>query len=89
MTGLQNGGRSPGLSKEAAVLIRGTDPETTVYGEYWYLAHVYGRMGTEWKLHMQALIKRDQEGKMYDLLEIELADGTHLRLYFDISHLPY
>ena len=79
----------PGFSKTAAVLITGPDPETIVTGEYWYLAYLYGRMGTEWRPHMQALIKRDQEGKMYDLLEIELADSTHMRIYFDISHLPY
>jgi len=79
----------PGFTKTAAVLITGPDPETIVTGEYWYLAYSYGRMGTEWSPYMQALIKRDQEGKLYDLLEIELADGTHLRIYFDISHLPY
>ena len=38
---------------------------------------------------MQALIKRDEAGKMYDLLEREFADRKHLQIYFDISHLPY
>lgn len=79
----------PGLWKESAVLLKGGDWETTVYAEYWYIAYSYGRMGVDWKLRIQALIKEEQEGKRYDLLEIELPEERHLRLYFDISHLPF
>lgn len=78
----------PGLTKENAVLLRGAGAETTVLGEYWYLAYTFGRMGVEWKPMMQALIKRDEAGKVYDVLEVEFADGRRNRFYFDISHLP-
>lgn len=79
----------PGLMKDNAVMIRGASPEATVLGEYWYLAYSFGRMGVEWRPQLQALIKRDETGKMYDLLEIEFTDGSRRQCYFDISHLPY
>ncbi len=79
----------PGLTKENAVMIREASPETTVDGEDWYLAYLFGRMGVEWKPKLQALIKREETGKMYDLLDIEFTDGCHRQCYFDVSYLPY
>lgn len=78
----------PGLWKGSAVCLRGGDWETTVHAEYWYAAYLYGRMGIDWKLCIQALTERDREGKKYDILEIELPGEGRLRIYFDISHLP-
>ena len=88
----------PGLTKETAlriqpvpdrVLSHRTEAEPIVTGEYWYLAYKFGKMGIDWKCQSQALLKRDEAGKMYDRLDIECTDGEPHQIYFDISHLPY
>src|SRR5579864_2248892 len=79
----------PGFSKDSAIIAKGVDNEVTIFAEYWYLAYRYGRMGLDWRLGLQALLKRDQNGKMYDVFKVELSDGRCFDVYFDISHLPY
>lgn len=88
----------PGLTKEAAlriqpvpdrVLSHRTEAEPIVTGEYWYLAHTFGKMGVDWTCQSQALLKRDEAGKMYDCLDVRFKDGGLRQIYFDISHLPY
>jgi hypothetical protein len=54
-----------------------------VKAEHAYLARRFGRLGVDWKLILQTLLS--SEGKQMDSIEVELSDGRHLTLYFDIS----
>ncbi len=87
-----------GLTKETAlriqpvlprVVIHKREAEPIVLGEYWYLAYMFGKMGSDWRGQSQARLNRDEEGNMYDRLDIEFSNGDPLQIYFDISHLPY
>jgi hypothetical protein len=54
-----------------------------VDAEYEYLAKRFGRKDTDWKLVLQSLL--DSGRKKIDSMEIELANGKRLTLYFDIT----
>ena len=80
----------PGDSKDTAVLLSASDPQLMILAEYWYLAYHFGRKNEQWSLVRQALLPRAlNEGRMYDLIEIDLTDGGRRSVYFDISALPY
>ncbi|MFX1561715.1 MAG: hypothetical protein ACFFDP_00205 [Promethearchaeota archaeon] len=57
-----------------------------IKAEYEYLNQTFGKRGAEWKLERQVLIQAPNE-RMCDVLHIELADGTKVEVWFDIT--PY
>ncbi|MFX1564298.1 MAG: hypothetical protein ACFFDP_13425 [Promethearchaeota archaeon] len=57
-----------------------------IKAEYECLTQRYGKRRVDWKLERQALIKTP-DGRMCDALYIELADGTKVEVWFDIT--PY
>jgi len=54
-----------------------------VDAEYAYLAQRFGKKGIDWKLVMQSLLGAD--GKQIDKMDIELANGERMTLFFDIT----
>ncbi len=78
-----------GDSKDTAILLSTSEPPLMVSAEHWYLSYQFGRQNQQWSKAMQALLRRDQNGKMYDVIEIDLTDGARKSVYFDISSLPY
>lgn len=69
-----------GSSFEAAVVIQETRETAGVNAEYkWCAAHYPG-----YKTQMQALSNKNR--KPYDVLTIVTADGTVMKVYFDISN---
>jgi len=73
-----------GDSPETAVVIEdAADSTEGIDAEYEYLAAKFGERGTDWNLSMQSLVQH--EGRMFDRMEVELADGTTQTVYFDIS----
>lgn len=73
----------PGDSKKSAVVIQAPDNIAGVMAEYEYLENQYGVRDVDWKLFMQSLIKGN--GRSYDLLTIELKDGSTKSFYFDVT----
>ena len=73
----------PGDSKENAVVIYAPDTILGVLCEYQYVGNQCGIRNRDWKLHMQSLISGN--GKNYDVLDIEMKDGTRRSFYFDIT----
>jgi hypothetical protein len=57
-----------------------------VRAEYEYLNQRYGKRGVDWKLERQVLIQITDK-RMCDVLHIDLADGTKVKLWFDVT--PY
>jgi hypothetical protein len=76
-----NGG--PGDSKKSAVVIQAPDSIAGIMAEYEYLENRYGIRDVDWKLFMQSLITGN--GRSYDLLTIELKDGSRKSFYFDVT----
>lgn len=73
-----------GDTPETAVVVEGAaNGMEGVKAEYEYLAGKFGEKGTDWDLTMQSLVQH--EGRMYDRMDVELADGTAHTVYFDIS----
>jgi hypothetical protein len=54
-----------------------------VRAEYEYIQQQYGPRGSAWTLIQQSLLFI--EDTPIDKMDIQLADGTHITLYFDIS----
>ena len=74
------GGESPA----AAVVIKGAkDIVVGIAAEYYYLEKKYGRQNVSWKLISQNLLH--QQNKHFDLLIIQLGDGSQKEVYFDIT----
>lgn len=57
-----------------------------VNAEYEYLRQRFGKKGQDWRLIRQALVK-SPAGQLCDQLFIELADGSKVEVWFDIT--PY
>ena len=75
-----------GESIETAVEILGvTDPFSGIHAEYNWLESRYGQQGKGWNLISQSVLPREEQGKVYDLLNIRLADGVQKLFYFDIT----
>jgi hypothetical protein len=73
-----------GESMEKAVIIQGApNSQIGVGAEYYYLEKRFGERQVDWKLIRQSL--RGKGGKYYDLMQIELKDGTKKDIYFDIT----
>jgi hypothetical protein len=73
----------PGDSTENAVVIHAPDTILGVLAEYQYVGNLCGVRNRDWKLCMQSLVSGNS--KTYDVLDIELKDGTRRTFYFDIS----
>ncbi|MBD3408180.1 MAG: hypothetical protein GF411_18810 [Candidatus Lokiarchaeota archaeon] len=54
-----------------------------VDAEYQYIRDAYGLKNRDWKLIKQTLLNND--GKYIDVIDIQLADGTPISLFFDIT----
>ena len=73
-----------GESPAAAVVIKGAkDIVVGIAAEYYYLEKKYGRQNVNWKLISQNLLH--QQNKHFDLLIIQLGDGSQKEVYFDIT----
>jgi hypothetical protein len=76
----QSTGAQDGNSFATAVVIQETHETPGVHAEYkWVADHYPG-----YKTKMQALT--NNKGKPYDVLTIELSDGSEKKVYFDISN---
>jgi len=74
----------PGDSPETAVIIRGaTNGVAGVEAEYRYLREKFGQQNRDWHLTRQALMRKGD--RMFDVMHLELADGSKRTLYFDIT----
>jgi hypothetical protein len=72
-----------GDSREDAIVIRNAPTHMAgVAAEYLYLQEKFGEREVHYKLISQMLLKGD---KPVDRMTIELADGTHKNIFFDIS----
>jgi hypothetical protein len=72
-----------GLSVENAVVINAISSHIGIPEEYAYLERVCGKTGVDYTLVEQRQI--DKNGREYDVLEIELKDGTVRSYWFDIT----
>jgi hypothetical protein len=73
------GGKLPGESIQSAVCIAATNELQGVASEYhWLRDNLPGTSVLSQRLYFN-------EGKPYDILEVECADGTYKNVYFDIS----
>lgn len=73
-----------GDSLENAVVIHGaSNSGEGIIAENQYLSEKFGQRGLDWNKKGQSLI--DKEDKYYDIIDIELKDGTNKTVYFDIT----
>ena len=72
-----------GDCQENAVVIHAPNSIIGIMAEYKYIEKQYGDRNVDWKLFMQSLITGN--GKSYDLLTIEMKDGTKKSFFFDIT----
>jgi hypothetical protein len=73
-----------GAGVDHAVVIEGAHNEVDgTDAEYQYVAMLYGPQNQAWRLQQQALLA--QNGHHYDRLDIALANGATVSVYFDIS----
>ncbi len=75
----------PGDAVENAVVIHCTDYFAGSRAQYKYVEKKCGRFITDWSVHVQMLIKKD--GRKYDLVGINMKDGTRKTFYFDITEM--
>jgi hypothetical protein len=54
-----------------------------IRAEYQYIEQLYGPRGSAWTLILQSLLFVNE--KPIDKMDIKLADGIDITLYFDIS----
>ena len=73
----------PGDCKENAVVIHAPNHLLGIMAEYQYVGNQCGVRNRDWKLCMQSLVSGN--GKAYDVLDIEMKDGTRRSFYFDIT----
>ena len=74
----------PGDTMATAIVIKGAkSSQDGIPAEYYFLEKKFGKMQVDWKLSRQELL--NQDGKHYDLMRIELKDGTKKDVYFDIT----
>ena len=74
----------PGDTMATAIVIKGAKSSLDgIPAEYHFLEKKYGKQQVDWQLRRQSLMH--QGGKHYDLMQIELKDGTKKDVYFDIT----
>jgi hypothetical protein len=72
-----------GESIEEAVVIQAQSSMDGVPKEYEWLAKRFGRQGQDWIMRSQAL--SGHANRVYDIITIQLADGSEKQIYFDIT----
>ena len=72
-----------GSTAEKAVVVNATTSQIGIPAEYTYLERVCGKTGVDYTLVEQR--QMDKNGREYDILEIELKDGTVRSYWFDIT----
>jgi hypothetical protein len=73
-----------GLSQEDALAIRNAPNEKDgVAAERYYLQQTYGQKDSDWFFVGQELVSGEE--KQFDRIDIQLADGTEISVYFDIT----
>jgi len=74
----------PGDAMDNAIVIKGApNNQQGIDAEYYYLEKKFGRFKVDWKLNKQRLLHKGN--KKFDLMQIELKDGTRKDIYFDIT----
>jgi hypothetical protein len=77
-------GGGPGDSARSAICIKRAPRGTSaVDAERLYLIQRFGRQGRAWQLRTHELVH--ENGRAYDRLRIELADGAEREFYFDVT----
>jgi hypothetical protein len=79
------GGREPnGESIEEAIVIHAQSSMDGVPKEYEWLEKRFGRRGQDWIMRSQEL--SGHANRIYDVITIQLADGSDRQIYFDITN---
>jgi len=73
-----------GSSMEKAVIINAKSTMDGVPAEYDYISQKHGVRDEDWILVSQSL-KKNSDGKAFDVINIELTEGTSFSYFFDIS----
>ena len=73
-----------GIREGTPVIIKTQDSEYGVAAEYECIEARFGERDEAWRFVMQKLM-RGTAGQWLDILEIKLADGSSMQLFFDIS----
>lgn len=77
-------GGGAGDSLATAIIIKGApDHRAGIAAEYRYLEEKWGRRHVDWRLIRQYLLH--QGPRSYDLMQIELKDGSQKKIFFDIT----
>jgi len=76
--------QSSGSTSEPIVLIHAQDSATGVAAEYDWIESRFGERGRDWQFISQRLMRLDP-CRWLDVIDIELPDGTALKLRFDIT----
>ncbi len=79
----QDGHEQSGESFEEAVVIQAQSSADGVPKEYEWLEKRFGRQGQGWVTRSQAL--SGHANRVYDIITIQLADGSDRQIYFDIT----
>lgn len=80
-TALFSGG--PGDSFETAIIINTSSGKAGVAAESQFISSLYGVREKDWSKTIQSLVWH--QGRPYDVISIELNDGTTKDIYFDVS----
>jgi len=73
-----------GDKPETAVVISGAPNSMAgIEAEYNYLRRKFGRENVDWRLIRQSVL--NQQGKVYDRMDLDLKDGSRKTVFFDIS----
>lgn len=74
----------PGDTMATAIVIKGAPNSMVgIDAEYYYLGKKFGKPNVDWKLKKQSV--QSQGGRYYDVMEIELKDGSLKKIFFDIT----
>jgi len=76
-------GGGTGETIENALVINTISPLIGVAAEYEYVSNACGEIGVDWTLRLQSII--EENGKYYDVLDVELDSGESRSFYFDIT----
>jgi hypothetical protein len=79
----QDGHEQNGESFEEAIVIQAQSSMDGVPKEYEWLEKRFGRQGQDWVMRSQAL--SGHANRVYDIIAIQLADGSDKQIYFDIT----
>jgi len=72
-----------GSSEEQAVIINATSSIVGIFEEYAYVERVCGKRDVDYTLQMQ--MQTTLNGQQYDVLDVQMKDGTRRSFWFDIT----